>query len=141
MFCVASRNDGNIASQRTSAWCAGLGATAAMPSQRLEYQRHEFLRKLRDLSGQQALQWSVPPVELSVLGLVRHMRQMEAGCLGWGLSGEGERDFYGDDDFAGGTEISAGGWPRCDERMPPSRRVHRSTLAGGGMAGRSGGHC
>jgi hypothetical protein len=75
----------------------------------LEYQRHEFLRKLRDLSGQQALQWSVPPVELSVLGLVRHMRQMEAGYLGWGLSGEGERDFYGDDDFAGGTLDSVDG--------------------------------
>ena len=69
----------------------------------LEYQRHEFLRKLRDLSAEQVLQWSVPPVELSVLGLVRHMRQMEAGYLGWGLSGEGERDFYGVDDFAGGT--------------------------------------
>ncbi len=72
----------------------------------LDYQRHEFLRKLRDLSGEQALQWSVAPVELSVLGLVRHMRQMEAGYLGWGLAGEGERDFYGDDDFAGGTPDS-----------------------------------
>ncbi|WP_404433704.1 DUF664 domain-containing protein [Microbacterium lacus] len=40
---------------------------------------------------------------LSVLGLVR---QMEAGYLGCGLSGEGERDFYGDDDFAGGTPDS-----------------------------------
>jgi hypothetical protein len=69
----------------------------------LEYQRHEFLRKLRDLSPEQALHWAVPPVELSVLGLVRHMRQMEAVYLGWGLSGEGERDVYGDDDFAGGT--------------------------------------
>ena len=80
----------------------------------LEYQRHEFLRKLRDLSGEQALQWAVPPVELSVLGLVRHMRQMEAGYLGWGLSGEGERDFYGDGDFAGGTPDTVaddiGGW-------------------------------
>lgn len=69
----------------------------------LAYQRHEFLRKLRDLSAKQALQWSVPPVELSVLGLVRHMRQMEAGYLGGGLSGEGERNFYGEDDFGGGT--------------------------------------
>ncbi|WP_162564244.1 MULTISPECIES: DUF664 domain-containing protein [Microbacterium] len=73
----------------------------------LGYQRHEFRRKPRDLSVQQALEWAVPPVELSVLGLVRHMRQMEASYLGWGLSGEGEREFYGDDDFAGGSPDTA----------------------------------
>jgi hypothetical protein len=69
----------------------------------LQYQRHEFLRKLRDLSAEQLLAWSVPPVELSVLGLVRHMRQMESGYLTWGLSGEGRREFYGEDDYAGGS--------------------------------------
>ncbi|QIG38860.1 DUF664 domain-containing protein [Microbacterium sp. 4R-513] len=69
----------------------------------LNYQRHEFIRKLRDLSTEQAVEWSVPPVELSVIGLVRHMRQMEASYLGTGLSGEGDRDTYGDDDFAGGS--------------------------------------
>ena len=68
----------------------------------LAYQRHEFLRKLRDLSAKQLADWSVPPLELSVLGLVRHMRQMESEYLGWGLGGEGARDFYGDDDYAGG---------------------------------------
>jgi hypothetical protein len=69
----------------------------------LEYQRHEFLRKLRDLAPGQLVAWSVPPVELSVLGLVRHMRQMEAAYLTWGLSGEGRKDVYGDADFAGGS--------------------------------------
>lgn len=69
----------------------------------LNYQRHEFLRKLRDLSPAQTAAWSVPPVELSVLGLVRHMRQMESGYLGWGLSGEGRKEIYGDDDYAGGS--------------------------------------
>jgi hypothetical protein len=39
----------------------------------LRYQHHEFIRKLRDLSPDQLVAWSVPPVELSVLGLVRHM--------------------------------------------------------------------
>ena len=43
----------------------------------LRYQRHEFIRKLRDLSPDRLVAWSVPPVELSVLGLVRHMTQME----------------------------------------------------------------
>lgn len=69
----------------------------------LEYQRHEFLRKLRDLSAEQLVAWSVPPVELSALGLVRHMRQMESNYLTRGLSGEGPGLIYGDDDFAGGS--------------------------------------
>ena len=34
-------------------------------------------------------EWSVPPVQLSVLGLVRHMTQMEHVYLSWGLAGEG----------------------------------------------------
>ncbi len=69
----------------------------------LRYQRHEFLRKLRDLKPDQLVAWSVLPVELSVLGLVRHMSQMEHVYLVWGLGG-GEQDLrYGDDDYAGGS--------------------------------------
>jgi len=69
----------------------------------LDYQRHEFQRKLRDLSPEGLVEWSIPPVELSVLGLMRHMQQMEHVYLGWGLGG-GERSMlYGDDDYAGGS--------------------------------------
>jgi hypothetical protein len=69
----------------------------------LGYQRHEFLRKLRDVKPEGLAEWSIPPVELSVLGLVRHMTQMEHVYLAWGLGG-GERVMaYGDDDFAGGS--------------------------------------
>lgn len=69
----------------------------------LRYQRHEFLRKLRDLDRDAMAAWAIPPVELSVLGLVRHMTQMEHGYLAWGLGG-GERVFvYGEDDYAGGS--------------------------------------
>ena len=69
----------------------------------LAYQRHEFVRKLRDLSAEQMASWSVPPLELSVLGLVRHMTQMEHVYLVWGLGG-GERILrYGEDDFDGGS--------------------------------------
>jgi Protein of unknown function (DUF664) len=69
----------------------------------LGYQRHEFLRKLRDLTPEGLVEWSIPPVELSVLGLVRHMTQMEHVYLSWGLGG-GERNvLYGDDDYAGGS--------------------------------------
>ena len=69
----------------------------------LHYQRHEFLRKLRDLTREQLVAWAVPPVELSVLGLVRHMTQMEHVYLASGLGG-GERVMvYGEDDYAGGS--------------------------------------
>ena len=49
----------------------------------LNYQRHEFVRKLRDLSQEQLVAWSIPPVELSVMGLVRHMTQMEHHYVTW----------------------------------------------------------
>jgi hypothetical protein len=69
----------------------------------LDYQRHEFKRKLRDLSPEQLVEWSVPPVELSVLGLVRHMQQMEHIYLTWGLEGGDRVEAYGEDDYAGGS--------------------------------------
>ncbi|HEU4895763.1 MAG TPA: DUF664 domain-containing protein [Acidimicrobiia bacterium] len=69
----------------------------------LHYQRQEFLRKLRDLDADQLAAWSVPPVELSVLGLVRHMQQVEHGYLSWGLGGGDRVEAYGDDDYAGGS--------------------------------------
>lgn len=69
----------------------------------LRYQRHEFVRKCRDLTPERLVTWSIPPVELSVLGLVRHMTQMEHVYLAWGLGG-GERVMvYGEDDYAGGS--------------------------------------
>lgn len=69
----------------------------------LDYQRHEFGRKLRDLTPEGLASWSIPPVELSVLGLVRHMQQMEHVYLTWGLGGGARVEAYGDDDYAGGS--------------------------------------
>jgi hypothetical protein len=69
----------------------------------LRYQRHEFARKLRDLDPEGLARWSVPPVELSVIGLVRHMTQMEHVYLSWGLGGGEQILAYGDDDYAGGS--------------------------------------
>jgi hypothetical protein len=69
----------------------------------LRYQRHEFQRKLRDLDAAALAAWSIPPVELSVLGLVRHMTQMEHVYLAWGLGGGERAMVYGDDDYAGGS--------------------------------------
>ena len=69
----------------------------------LGYQRHEFRRKWRDLSPLQLTSWSVPPLELSVLGLIRHMQQMEHHYLTWGLGGGERVAAYGEDDYAGGS--------------------------------------
>ena len=69
----------------------------------LGYQRHEFVRKLRDLTPVKLVEWSIPPVELSVLGLVRHMTQMEHVYLAWGLGGGKQMLVYGEDDYAGGS--------------------------------------
>lgn len=69
----------------------------------LGYQRHEFVRKLRDLTPEGLVSWSIPPLQLSVLGLVRHMTQMEHGYLTWGLGGGERKPFYGEDDYAGGS--------------------------------------
>lgn len=74
----------------------------------LDYQRHQFKRKLRDMSSEGLVAWSVPPLELSIVGLVRHMTQMEHVYLSWGLGG-GEQDLvYGDDDYAGGSVDTLG---------------------------------
>ncbi|HEY5890144.1 MAG TPA: DUF664 domain-containing protein [Acidimicrobiia bacterium] len=69
----------------------------------LRYQRHEFVRKLRDLEPEQLAGQSIPPVELSVLGLIRHMTQMEHVWLSCGLGGGEPTLRYGDDDYAGGS--------------------------------------
>jgi hypothetical protein len=69
----------------------------------LDYQRHEFQRKFRDLTPEGLVEWSIPPVELSVLGLIRHMQQMEHGYLSWGLGGGEKSLAYGEDDYAGGS--------------------------------------
>ena len=69
----------------------------------LRFQRHEFLRKLRDLTPEGLVAWSVPPVELSVLGLVRHMTQMEHFYLTRGMGGGELVWVYGEEDYAGGS--------------------------------------
>ena len=69
----------------------------------LDYQRRAFRRKLRNLDAEGIARMSIPPVDLSILGLIRHMTQMEHVYLSWGLGG-GERVMvYGDDDFEGGS--------------------------------------
>jgi hypothetical protein len=69
----------------------------------LDYQRRTFRRKLRNLDPDGIAERSIPPVDLSILGLIRHMTQMEHVYLSWGLGGGDRVMVYGEDDFEGGS--------------------------------------
>lgn len=69
----------------------------------LDYQRRGFRRKLRSLDAEGVARMSIPPVDLSILGLIRHMTQMEHVYLAWGLGGGDRVMVYGEDDFEGGS--------------------------------------
>ena len=69
----------------------------------LGFQRQTFARKLRGLDASGVRAEAIPPLQLSILGLVRHMTQMEHWYFTYGLGG-GKADWvYGEDDYAGGT--------------------------------------
>lgn len=85
----------------------------------LDYQRRTFMRKLRNLDLDGIAEMAIPPMELSILGLMRHMTQMEHVYLSWGLGG-GERVMvYGDDDFTGGSA----------ETFDPDMTLYRAEVA------------
>jgi hypothetical protein len=114
-------------------------ALAEVHSPSWEEQRHESLRNLRDLTPAQLVEGSIPPVELSVLGLVRHMTEMEHVFLSWGLAGGEQRLRYGDEglrrrlgrDERGPALVLRGKWERW---TPPSQRSSHSTLRARGTA-------
>lgn len=69
----------------------------------LGYQRHQLQRKLPDVSAPGLVSWPVPPLEVSIVGLLRHMTWMALVYLSWGLGGGEQHLAYGDDDYAGGS--------------------------------------
>jgi hypothetical protein len=104
----------------------------------LDYQRGEFQRKLRDLSPAQMTAWSIPPVELSVIGLVRHMTQMEHVYLSWGLGGGERHMVYGDDDYAGGSPETVD--DDIETYLVEVRRADSAIAATGGLDEEGAGH-
>jgi hypothetical protein len=64
----------------------------------LDYQRETLLLKCAGLGPQQLIIRSAPPSSLCLLGLVRHLSQVEAGWLQQRFAGGAETDFYGPDD-------------------------------------------
>ena len=75
----------------------------------LDFQRSTLLWKCRGLTGQQLAERAIPPSGLCLLGLVRHMAEMERWWLRRSAAGQaGLGDLYPGGDFdqaaAGGAE-------------------------------------
>src|SRR5262245_1721424 len=67
----------------------------------LEYHRATLAMKCEGLSHDQLRMRSVPPSTLSLLGLVRHMAEVENNWFRWWLAGDGPTARWeGDEDFA-----------------------------------------
>jgi uncharacterized damage-inducible protein DinB len=54
----------------------------------LEFQRQTLLRKCQDLTGSQLARREIPPSTLSLLGLIRHMTEVERGWFRRGFAKE-----------------------------------------------------
>jgi hypothetical protein len=62
----------------------------------LAFHRQTLAEKLAGLGEQQVVLASVPPSKLTLLGLVRHLTEMERVYGGWAFAGDGELEFvYG----------------------------------------------
>jgi hypothetical protein len=64
----------------------------------LDFQRQTLLHKCAGLTHEQLAQRSVPPSRLSLLGLVRHMAEVEAWWFRSNMRGEPAHGFFGPDD-------------------------------------------
>jgi uncharacterized damage-inducible protein DinB len=64
----------------------------------LDYHRNTLLIKCAGLSGEQLAQRSCPPSTMSLLGLVRHMAEVERGWFGDFADGETPPLYYTDAD-------------------------------------------
>jgi uncharacterized damage-inducible protein DinB len=76
----------------------------------LEHHRAILLWKCDGLTDEQLRQRSVPPSTMSLLGLIRHMTDVERGWFQQVLLGENAPDLYPtrDEDFNGVDEADAG---------------------------------
>jgi Protein of unknown function (DUF664) len=67
----------------------------------LDYHRATLAMKCEGLSGEQLRRQAVPPSGLSLLGLMRHLSEVERSWFQRGVAGENvPRRYYGDDKSA-----------------------------------------
>ncbi|WP_326648455.1 MULTISPECIES: DinB family protein [unclassified Streptomyces] len=72
----------------------------------LDYHRGTLEVKCAGLNDEQLRQLSVPPSEISLLGLVRHMAEVERGWFRNILAGEGAEYLYSNDDRDGDFHVT-----------------------------------
>lgn len=70
----------------------------------LQFHRDALAAKCEGMSAEQLIEQSAPPSTLSLLGLVRHMTEMERQYLGHALSGDGRDFLYCAEDDEGDIE-------------------------------------
>ncbi len=88
----------------------------------LDYHRATLLFKCKGLTPEQLVKRSVPPSTLSLLGLIRHMAEVERSWFRIRFAGERELPhLYFSDEFRVPTRPSAS-WP-----MRPPRAGHSTT--------------
>jgi XTP/dITP diphosphohydrolase len=101
----------------------------------LDYHRQTLRMKCADLTPGQLLELADPPSTLRLLGLVRHLTEVEARWLSHRCQGEEMRWVYGSDADPDGDlnveeashESVAATWARYDDQVARSRRVVATT--------------
>jgi hypothetical protein len=88
--------DGTLPDQRIDPPAAG--DERATLTGFLDYQRQTLLLKCAGLSPEQLLQRAAPPSTLCLLGLVRHLTEVEFGWLHARFAGAPDAELYGPDD-------------------------------------------
>lgn len=88
--------------------------------------RRTFEMKCADLGATAMATRSVPPSDMSLLGLLRHLTDVERHWFRQEIAGSDELDRYGDDDFAGAVPDAsavADAWKAWRDEVEFSDRV------------------
>lgn len=107
----------------------------------LDYHRGTLRLKCAGLSDDQLKQHSVPPSSLTLLGLVRHLSEVEHNWYARMLDGQATTPFYWSDDDPDGdldrldSAPVAEVWERYDAVLTESRRI-QATFSDGAELGR-----
>jgi len=93
---MTQRVDGGLADKRTDP--PATGDERAVLTGFLDFQRQTLLLKCAGLSPEQLLQRAAPPSTLCLLGLVRHLTEVEFGWLHARFAGVEDIELYGPGD-------------------------------------------
>ncbi len=88
--------------------------------------RLTFEMKCADLDAEAMATRSVPPSDMSLLGLLRHLTDVERHWFRQETAGSDERDRYGDDDFDGAVadaSVLAEAWTAWRDEVAFSEKV------------------